>query len=169
MNNKKKEKIGYVMLDFLDRDKQKVKNYFKDFIDEKYYFYAKVNGKNKGGLVLDEMHLTLFYGLDDKKFNEKVLDEIKINDIKLGKLELFYIKEFQCNALVLKINDKKQELKAIHNILGEFDVLREKNNKFKFNPHITIAYVKKGFEVKNKNRFLNEKIKVKSVNYKIKS
>lgn len=167
--NKKRKRIGYVILSFLDKDKQEIKNYFNKCIDKKDYFFAKVSGKNKGGLVLGKMHVTLFYGLDDKIFDKKTLDKIKIDDIKLGKLELFYIKEFKCNALVLKIDDKNKKLEKIHSNLSELDIMDEKINKFKFAPHITIAYVKKDFNITDKDYFLNKKLKVRGIEYKVRS
>ncbi len=115
------------------------------------------------------MHMTLFYGLDDLIFNKKTLDKIKIDDIKLGRLELFHSKEFNCNALVLKIDDKNKKLEKIHNNLSKFDIVDEKINEFKFTPHITIAYVKKDFNIVDKDHFLNKKLKVRNVGYKVKN
>lgn len=86
MNNKK---IGYVVLNFSEKVKNDFVKYFQKEIKKDDYFFVDFGNVKKGGLVLDKLHLTLFFGLDYNNFDKKILNKIKIKNVKLDELDLF--------------------------------------------------------------------------------
>ncbi len=166
MSNKK---IGYIVLNFSEKVKNDFVKYFQKEIKKDDYFFVDFGDVKKGGLVLNKLHLTLFFGLDYEKFDKKILNKIKIKNVKLNELELFYIKEFDCNALVLRVNDKDKVLEKYHKELSKSKTIKESINYFSFKPHLTIAYVKKDFKLKNKKYFKGKVLEVENVVYRVKN
>ena len=161
------KKIGYIALNFFDDLKKDFQKYVEKYIKKDDLFYIKEKNKIKGGIVIDKLHLTLLFGIDNDFFQEDHIQKIEKKEIVLGDLYLFYIPEFNCNALVVKVIDDGY-LKQLHNSLMK-KIKLSKKNKFDFVPHITIAYVKKDFKLTDDKYFFGKKVKIKSVEYKIKS
>lgn len=90
-----------------------------------------------------EPHLTLLYGLHSEVSDEDVESSLKKFDLKNLKIEIDGIGSFENdNFDVLKMNVKKTKLlNDIHNSLKE---LPNSDQYVEYNPHITIAYLKKG-------------------------
>ncbi len=83
-----------------------------------------------------------------------------ISKIELGDLALFKIPEFKAQALVIEVKDNDEKLKKINQEFKEFkNDDFENNNSFK--PHITIAYLKNDFQIKDKKIFSGQKLKIK--------
>ncbi len=59
--------------------------------------------------------------------------------------KLFYVKECDCNALVLLVKDENGWIKELNKYFSKFDILKNKVHSFYFVPHVTVAYVKKDF------------------------
>ena len=64
-----KENIGYVAIEFDEASKQKVANW-ASHIGRSDLVTATIDGKIKGGDVTDELHLTIFYGLDENALDQ---------------------------------------------------------------------------------------------------
>lgn len=97
--------------------------------------------KDKGGIE-ERPHLTLLYGLHKEVTDEQiksVLNDIESPlEIEINGVDIFENDDFD----VVKFNIKKtNQLQEIHDKLSE---LPNTNNFPDYNPHITIAYVKKG-------------------------
>ena len=166
MNNRKK--VGLVKLNFFESEKIKIESHIRGLINEEDFAYQENGEKYKGGIVIDRMHVTLFYGLDGEKFNKNNLNNIKIPDfVEVNKFKMFYFKDCDCNALVLIVNDEKKELQKIHDKLSILDILEDEIHDFNFVPHITIAYVDKNFKINNDKFFINKRLKVKNIEFKI--
>jgi 2'-5' RNA ligase len=88
----------------------------------------------------DQIHVTLLYGIvsDDPKVVEKYLSSVKPFEIRLGLINIFKDNE---KYDVLKIEVESGDLEKLH-----YDMrsnIKNKNTYPTYNPHVTIAYVKK--------------------------
>lgn len=103
----------------------------------------------------DEIHLTVLYGIhsDSAKDTKKVLAGQKPFDIELGKISIFSNEKFD----VVKIGIQSKELLKLNKKFTEQIIF---TNKYKeYEPHVTIAYVKKGKGWKyNGNSYFNERL-----------
>ena len=68
-----KQNIGYITANFLEKEKIEIINWSK-IINNKDLYFAKKDGKIDGGNVTDDLHLTLFYGLDEDKINKNYIE-----------------------------------------------------------------------------------------------
>jgi hypothetical protein len=89
----------------------------------------------------DSAHITLLYGLDDSVEAEdvqKIIDKVKLGPLKTGKVSFFPDSGV---GEVLKFEINSQEIFNINKLLQQ---LPHPGKTHDFNPHITIAYLKKG-------------------------
>ena len=88
----------------------------------------------------DEIHVTVLYGLKDEQPNQvkEILEKQKQIKFKLGKISLFDTNE---EYDVVKIEVESPGLHKLHKLLK---ALPHQDSHPKYNPHVTIAYVKKG-------------------------
>lgn len=126
---------GCVML-YLKYDKAEWSEMQKTIKDEDLY-----NPKDNVGYGReDKPHVSILYGLPSDIEDEKV--EVKINEIKKPTIKLGKVSFFE--------NDKFDVLKFevlgddIHKLNTDFKELPYTNSFPKYEPHCTIAYVKKG-------------------------
>ena len=134
----------------------RIKTFKKGFID-------------KDNIVEDEneVHITVLYGIDflrDKKEIKDILGSATING-SLGKINKFSSKKHD----VIHIEIDSILLDSIHEILKE-----QIDNSYsfkKYNPHLTLAYVKKGScnDLIGKDYFVGEKFKNLPVKFCYKS
>jgi 2'-5' RNA ligase len=90
----------------------------------------------------DDIHVTLFYGLNtpDYKDVKDLLKDVKPFKIRLGLINGFQDKD---DYDVLKIDVESPDLIQLHYKIRGSDL--DFDNKFPtYNPHCTIAYIKKG-------------------------
>ena len=164
MHNKNK---GRISVQFTPETNQEITEWSHSIKDEDLVT-VNINGKTKGGLVVDKLHLTLLYGLNNEMINVnelfKSLKKIKLKKIKISGIEFFSSKEYNCNILHLKIEDNGDELKKINKDLKKFPVF-SKYKKFEYIPHITIAYVKRDFNLAVLIQKLPKILYVHSVQY----
>jgi 2'-5' RNA ligase len=88
----------------------------------------------------DEIHATILYGLHDKnpKAVKNLIKDVKSLKLKLGKISLFTSDEYD----VVKISVISSDLR---NLNSKFKAnLKYSSDYPRYQPHITIAYVKKG-------------------------
>lgn len=146
MHDKKK---GYAAIQFTSETKQEIIKWSR-VLKEKDLVTTTINGKTKEGLMVDKLHLTLLYGLDDEIIDTnkltKFLKEIKLTEIKVDGVGFFPVKEYDYRIAYLKIKDEKNELKKINENLKKFPMFSE-HKKSDYTPHVTIAYVKKDFSL----------------------
>jgi len=104
------------------------------------------------GFHRNETHLTLLYGLTDNidvKTIKSKFKNIEPFDIKLGSISIFEKEDYDVvkfdilrNSTLFKINENLKEISHI--------------DTYEYNPHITIAYVKKGAGYKYINKNFTE-------------
>lgn len=140
-----KQNIGYITVSFLEKEKIEIINWSKIISDKDLYF-AKKDGKIDGGNVTDDLHLTLFYGFDEDKINKndikKIMDSINFESIEIEDVGFFSLPDQEYKVLYLAVKDKKNRIKKYHEELKILPHFVE-YQKFKFTPHIAIAFVKK--------------------------
>jgi 2'-5' RNA ligase len=117
-----------------------------------------------------EPHVTVLYGLDNKITEEQLTEVLKGTPpitLELGKTSLFDTNE---DYDVLKVDVKSDQLTALHEkIKKEFET---PGLTFKeYNPHVTIAYMKKGKAQKyaGSTTFEGEKVTFNSLTFSKKS
>ncbi len=88
----------------------------------------------------DEIHITVLYGLHDKKPDDvqKILENIKPFEISLGKISVF------TNPLKYDVIKIEVESEKLHELNKNLQKLPHTNAYPTYKPHVTIAYVKKG-------------------------
>ena len=89
-----------------------------------------------------ESHITILYGLHTKDYKDIVKligSEVKEISVVLGETSLFEAKD--TNYEVLKISVVSKTLNGLHNI---FSTLPNEDKHPEYQPHLTIAYLKKG-------------------------
>lgn len=165
------KKIGYIAIQFTAETNQEVAELARNLTSEDLVT-ATIDGKTEGGNVTDKLHFTLFYGLNDEMLDKDelsgFLDKIKLKEIEINGFGLFPIKEYDCNALYLKVKDVDNELKKIHEKFEKFPHFSE-YQKFEYTPHITIAYVKKDFNLEAFTQNLPEILCIDKVYYALSS
>lgn len=135
-------------------------NELLDMVD-KNDIYEK-EGENYG--LQKKPHLTLIYGLESTVTNEDVISCFNGIDIKDFKIEIdgvsnFENPEFDVIKLTVVLNDN---LKKVNSRL----IKLPNTNKFDYNPHITIAFLKKGTSKKYLNPDYKYEVKnIKNVVY----
>lgn len=90
--------------------------------------------------IEDDTHVTVKYGFEDGVTSEMVAQKsmpLLPVTMKFGKLSLFKNDEFE----VLKVEVESEKLQGMHRQLSN---LPNVDNRPKFNPHMTIAYLKPG-------------------------
>lgn len=90
-----------------------------------------------------EPHCTVLYGFDldfDSIALEKLLQEYGELKLKLGKLSRFECPEYD----VLKFSVVSSDIKTLNRKLNKHYSQQITPSQHKFNPHVTVAYVKKG-------------------------
>ncbi len=145
----KNQKIGYVDVVFSEEIKQEISRWVKSLKKEDFYT-TMIDGQVEGGDVSEKLHLTLFYGFDESLVEkDKIIEHInsiKLESVEVDKVGFFPLDKYNCKILFLKIKDNNNLLKKIHNDLGLFpNVLKYQESEYV--PHITIAYVKKDFNM----------------------
>ncbi len=143
------QKIGYITINFADKEKKEITNWSKVIQNKDLYFISK-DGKIDGGNVTDDLHLTLFYGFNEKLINKDkfrdFIDNINLENIEINKVDVFFPVGQEYKVLYFSIKDKGDIIKKYHEKLKKFPHYVE-FQKFEYVPHITIAFVKKDFDV----------------------
>ena len=88
----------------------------------------------------EKMHITVLYGLRDERPDKakEILEKEKAVKLKLGKISAF---DTSGEYDVIKIEVNSPGLHKLHRLL---QALPHEDSHPKYNPHVTIAYVKKG-------------------------
>lgn len=149
---KKAYEFGCVMLEFdFDESKEIQKNIERTDIFEP---------ENEQHGLETETHLTLLYGLHKEVTLEEVESILKGFDFRNLKIEITGIGAFENEDFdVLKFDVKRTKvLEDIHNALSK---LPNSDKYPEYNPHITIAYLKKG----NVGKYTDENYKKKIENF----
>lgn len=142
--------FGCLMVYLTEEDQ----NYVQKFID-KYIPDEKCHEEGKDG-----DHITIMYGFHPdidvanitKFIQKKCKQPLKV---KLGKISRFDSDEYD----VLKIEVESEDLHNLHNEIKEYYGDKITNSYPNYNPHLTLAYLKKGelLHLDNNNMFNGKK------------
>jgi 2'-5' RNA ligase len=141
--------VGYITADIAKKEKRKIMEWSRKLIKEENLYYINKKDKIDGGNVTTDLHLTLFYGLNENSVNTKEVDDC-INKIVLEKIEIddigiFPVPNQAYQVLYFSIKNK-EIFKKYHELFKKFSYFEEYQN-FEYIPHITIAFVKNEFDV----------------------
>lgn len=120
------------------------------------------------GNVSKDLHMTIFYGLlgehVDKGEIQSYIDQIGPITLSVGSVSLRIEHKKLCQILWVDVLDTKGELSKIAEGFKSFPY--GESEQLGFVPHLTLAYVKKGF-VLGENYLANypKEIKVRKINY----
>lgn len=146
---KEERQIGYIEAVFQEDEKQKVVDWVNS-IKKEDLFTAIINGKVEGGNIANKLHLTLYYGFNEYLLNKDDLfhyiESMIPKTVDIIGLGTFPIKGYDCKVLFLKVSDTENILRKIHNDLGKYSHFVEYQQE-EYVPHISIAYVKKDFDL----------------------
>jgi len=115
----------------------KIINWGKENIPDENLYHDEDGGKGRE----DEIHCTLLYGIhaeESPEILELVKEPIKV---KLGKVEKFDNDDY--DVIKVTVLDKSGKLEELWNRIKDAEEYTSDYDK-KFEPHVTIAYVKKG-------------------------
>lgn len=139
--------LDYDMPDFI----KQIQNIISD--EDIYFGETEKDKKNNVYGVEDECHITIVYGLDNNvKFSEikPYLFPLKEYQTILTNISIFENEKFDVLKVTAKCPKAEESNKLI---MKNFDV----HTTFKdFNPHMTIAYMKKGKADKYKKEILDK-------------
>ncbi len=133
---------------------------FVNSLNESIFAHKNINGKIIGGKEKD-LHMTLFFGINDEKLNSgkmnTFLESVKLKSLNVKDLDLFKIKGMKEKVLVIKL-EKNEELEKLRNSVFNFDYFEDGFTN-SYTPHITLGYVKSGINISNMS------INIKSVDF----
>jgi hypothetical protein len=136
------EKRGSTQLTFSEQDATPFRNFARSIPESDIYSEKKPDGSEKYGRE-SEPHVTALYGLTGKGDQSQAVAEAARNHgpikLKLGKLSVFSNPDAPYD--VLKADVHSPELHALN---GKLRGLEHKSDFPDYQPHATIAYLKKG-------------------------
>ena len=140
--------ISYITAEFLEEEKEKIARWSKIAIKNSDLYKVLENGK-VGGYVTDDLHLTLFYGLDEDRIKiadiQKWISAVELENLEIEGVESFALPTQEYKIIYLTIRDENGKIKKLNKELEKFPHF-PRYLKSKFIPHITIASVKKEFD-----------------------
>jgi hypothetical protein len=104
----------------------------------------------------DDPHITIKYGLTEHYTQaqiQEMIKNIKPFEVMIGRLDVFENEKFD----VIKFNVDGKGLRQLREI---FDRLPNEDKYPKYNPHMTLAYVKKGLSEKFRKKSIRKVAKV---------
>jgi len=141
--------FGYIQIEFDYDFKKSLLEWSQKSIDSKYLICGETDGKSIGGLVAQNAHITLAYGIPvDTDKSEEIYEEVQkvvCPKIKISGIKYFSLKQYGAKILYLSIDDENNVLAQIHEKLKKFISEELQNTQPIFVPHIAIAYVSEDF------------------------
>ncbi len=143
--------FGYIQIEFDLNFKESLHKWCDKYIDPSNYIFGEINGENIGGLVVDDAHITVCYGIPvDTSYKEQIIKEVAnivSPIIKIGGIGCFRIKEHHAKIIYLSIEDDSETLKFMNDQFKKYISPNLKTMQ-SFVPHITIGYVSENFDEK---------------------
>lgn len=157
---------GYISIQFYKSDVDIFKNIIRNICGQNDFYYSDVIDYIQGD-VTSNLHLTLFYGLLNKKDDvSKINNQIKkigLKSVDLGKIFLMSGYKSLYQILCVEILDNNNKLKDFSEIFQQFNY--EPSVQLPdFKPHLTLAYVKPNFQLGKIVKYFNS-IKIKEIKY----
>ena len=149
--DKKEKEFSWTQIDLPHLLSKDIANWSKENIPDSQ---LSTKGREK------ESHVTVLFGLhDNTPFRvEKIINNTKTFEVELGEISVFTDNE---KFNVLKISVFSEKLKELNEKLQKLP----HTNKYEYNPHVTIAYIKKDGNWKwgNEKEFIGRKFKADEV------
>jgi len=159
--------FGYIEATFSRKDLLTFASLVTDLCTRDDFYYSNVVDYIRGD-VSSKLHITIFYGLINEDIHtyalRKDVRNITLKTLKLGKLFLVPGYKKMYKILCLEVLDKDNRLKHIHEHFKSYKFNQSVQHK-KFMPHLTLAYVKPSFELKQHIRLFQKTIRVKQWRY----
>lgn len=157
---------GHVVATFSKKDIKPFQELINRVCSEDDFYRSDTVEYIKGD-VSSDLHLTIFYGLIDRKMDHKKL-RIHINSINLKKLklrELFLrpIPSSLYQILWLVVADDDHELQATSESFERYEY--DEFVQLGFVPHLTLAYVSTKFRLKNTMYKYPNEIRIGKIKY----
>lgn len=141
-------KFGYIQIEFEDEFKKSLAEWSKKSIESKYLIYGDIDGERIGGIVSQDAHITLIYGipkdLDNTETIRQEIQNITLPKINISEVKCFHLEQYHAKILYLSINDENKILEQLHEKFKKF-ITNESPHQPPFIPHIAIAYVSENF------------------------
>jgi 2'-5' RNA ligase len=156
LNESQKYSYSSTQIDLPEKEKNKILNWSKEHIPNK----VLVKNDHASGRESDT-HVTILYGLhaNQPKSIEKIIKNIKPFHITLGEISKFEAETHD----VIKITISGTGLKRLNKLLSDLP----HTSKYAYNPHCTLAYVKKGScdHLLGSNHFKGLKIETNAITF----
>jgi|SRR3989344_411967 len=169
--NTNDKSIGYITANFSEKEKEEIIRWSKSIKDKDLHL-TLVDGKIEGGNVTGDLHLTLFYGLDENKINQRELKDflgtIDLGILDIGEMDVFSLPDQEYKVLYLPVKDTRGSINRCRERLKELSYFTE-YQKFEFKPHITIAFVKSEFDMHDINYTGPKVLHVEKITHHIKN
>jgi len=157
---------GYIAATFSGKDIEPFQKLTRKIcVEEDLYRTKAVNYIN--GDVSSNLHLTIFYGLIDERIDKEKLqahiDQLQLDNLRLGGLYLRQIPGNQYQILWVMVVDDKDNLKEITESFKAFE--HDESVQLEFMPHMTLAYVRPEYRLGDLIPNYPKEIKVEKIQY----
>lgn len=134
------DKYYYISINFHNQTKSAIKNELdKVFTPDMLYKSEVISYID--GIVVSNLHLTLFYGLTEPNDQlRQYIKALKIDTIKLGKIKLKRGYKGLYKFAYVEVLDEDGVLKSLHDSFIQFRYEKEVQQS-DFFPHLTLAYL----------------------------
>lgn len=157
---------SYVSAEFSDKIKAEFFELTNQTVDSEF-FYKSPEKEYINGNVANNLHLTMYYGLDDDLKNsqsfQELLDSIDLKKIYLG--DIFLQRGFQglYKILMIEVIDEDEQLYKIAEQISEYDPRYTKKFLRTFMPHLTLCYVENNFDINSIKNIFPEEVAVDKI------
>jgi 2'-5' RNA ligase len=144
-------RLGYIQIEFDQNFKDSLHKWAAESIVPNDYTFGEINGEKIGGLVVDDAHITVCYGIPLNSSYEKQIREELTNItppmVQIDHSDCFHIREHRTKIIYLAIADTFGSLQDIHDRFKKY-LSTDLQTLHPFIPHITIGYVSEDFDEK---------------------
>lgn len=157
---------SYVSAEFSDKIKDEFFELTSKTVDSSF-FYKSPEKEYINGNVANNLHLTLYYGLDQDLKNSQsfheLLDSIELKELHLG--DIFLQRGFQglYKILMIEVLDDNDQLYKIAEQISGYDQRYTKKFLQTFMPHLTLCYVENNFDINSVKNIFPEEVEIDKI------